>query len=284
MTLSYLDGVNRMLGALGEDEVSSLTSGGTVCSNRCKIYINDAWTNLVVKQRWSWLSTTFQLSSVGGSTPDVFNVSGGTDIRTLQITQDNLATTTLQPSTDDVVLLQGSIQIEEDQLWTPGLTITLGEVVGYAANQYVATSAGTTSTSPPVHTTGIVSDGGVNWRWQAVFSLAGSPFAWSKLNRSQIRMRPYPGPLNLQRYKVEGRLAPFRLVEDTDVFTNMPVEFEPAFIDMALAIASAKHLDDPQGAQEHRDNAKTQIDQLKTNERGKYGSKRLRMTNYGILL
>ena len=58
MALTYLDGVNRMLSALGEDQVGSLLSAGSVASNRCKIYLNDMWTSLAVDSGWLWTGLT----------------------------------------------------------------------------------------------------------------------------------------------------------------------------------------------------------------------------------
>jgi hypothetical protein len=52
-------------------------------------------------------------------------------------------------------------------VWRTGLQINIGEYILYCdgANQnvYQATAAGTTGVTPPTHTTGTVSDGGVSW-------------------------------------------------------------------------------------------------------------------------
>lgn len=49
------------------------------------------------------------------------------------------------------------------QHWAPGLTILLGDECEYGGRYYGASSSGTTGASPPVHTAGSVSDGGVTW-------------------------------------------------------------------------------------------------------------------------
>jgi hypothetical protein len=285
MALSYLEAVNRMLSALGEDPVGSLTSGGTVGSNRCKIFVNDAWTELMTDSAWVWLSADVSLSSSGSVTPDIFNVSGLADIERLLITYDNTASYGTLPVPDEKVLLIGNTKITEEALWTPSTSgITLGSVRAYAANVYTATTAGTTGTTPPTHISGSVSDGGVTWAFSRVFTLPATPFAWSILSASQVRLRPYPGPVALQRYAIRGTLLPFRLANDNDVFTNLPIDFEPILIDMALAIAYAKHLDDPDQSSGAGKRAENALSTRRTRNRKQTRGGRIYMTNQGIPL
>jgi hypothetical protein len=285
MALTYLDGVNRMLYNLGEDPVGSLSSGFTVAANRCKLYLNDAWVDLCVDSGWSWLAANKTLSSSGTATPDIFNVSGLSSIQSLNIIYDNTGEYTNLPITDDRVLLIGKTSIQEETLWAGSTAgITTGTVRAYGANIYTAASAGTTGTVPPTHTTGTVSDGGVNWTFSRVFSLSATPFAFSILTNTQVRLRPYPGPLALQRYYVVGNLAPTRLMNDNDVFPNLPVEFETPLINMALAIAAVGHLDDADAATRFSRLANTRLDNLRARNRRQPGPQRIRMTNYGVKL
>lgn len=47
--------------------------------------------------------------------------------------------------------------------WTTGRTYNPGSFVWYDGNTYQTTTGGTSGATPPTHTTGSVSDGGVNW-------------------------------------------------------------------------------------------------------------------------
>jgi hypothetical protein len=285
MALTYLDAVNQMLSALGEDQVGSLTAGGNVASNRCKIYANDAWIELTVDTNWSWLSTTVSLSSSGAANPDVFNVAGLQEVGNLLIKYDNLATYSFLPAPDENVLLVAPVLMTEETLWTSSTAgITVGTLRAYGPNVYTAASAGTTGTVPPTHTTGTVTDGGVNWTFSRLFTLSGVPFAFSTLGATQVRLRPYPGPVALQRYSISGTLAPTKLVNDNDVFPNLPIDFEPILVNMALSLAYDKHLDDPDNARKAQKRADDALGVRRARQRKSLGVPRLRMSNNGILL
>ena len=58
------------------------------------------------------------------------------------------------------------------EAWTTSDTTALGKYVNYDGNIYVATTAGTTGATPPTHTSGTVSDGGVSWRYVATSPVA----------------------------------------------------------------------------------------------------------------
>lgn len=49
--------------------------------------------------------------------------------------------------------------------WNASSSISIGDYRSYNGNMYVATSAGTTGITPPTHTTGTASDGGVSWEY-----------------------------------------------------------------------------------------------------------------------
>lgn len=49
--------------------------------------------------------------------------------------------------------------------WAAGQSIAIGAYRFNGLNVYVATTAGTTGATAPVHTTGTVSDGAVSWKW-----------------------------------------------------------------------------------------------------------------------
>jgi len=55
----------------------------------------------------------------------------------------------------------------EYEVWATGQVISGAGVYreGPTSQQYVSTGAGTTGATPPTHTTGTVSDGGVSWTW-----------------------------------------------------------------------------------------------------------------------
>lgn len=50
-------------------------------------------------------------------------------------------------------------------LWATGVSKAIRSFVYYGNNIYVATTAGTTGATPPTHTSGSVSDGGVTWKF-----------------------------------------------------------------------------------------------------------------------
>lgn len=50
-------------------------------------------------------------------------------------------------------------------LWTAGLVVTASSYIYYGLNIYQAAGAGTTGATPPTHTSGSVSDGGVTWTY-----------------------------------------------------------------------------------------------------------------------
>lgn len=54
------------------------------------------------------------------------------------------------------------------KLWKTGEAILLNQVRKNGANYYYATVAGTTGATPPTHTSGAVSDGGVTWTYRAL--------------------------------------------------------------------------------------------------------------------
>lgn len=52
-------------------------------------------------------------------------------------------------------------------IWAAGQTVAIGAKRGYLQRLYHAASAGVTGATPPTHTTGTVSDGAVNWTFDA---------------------------------------------------------------------------------------------------------------------
>ena len=53
--------------------------------------------------------------------------------------------------------------------WVTATAYTTGAYIGNSPNLYVATTSGISGGSPPVHTSGIVSDGGVSWQYIGTF-------------------------------------------------------------------------------------------------------------------
>ena len=60
-------------------------------------------------------------------------------------------------------------------LWGPTV-VTAGQMRTHLFNRYIATTSGTPGATPPTHTTGIVSDGGVSWRLQEQYPSNLHPF------------------------------------------------------------------------------------------------------------
>ena len=56
-----------------------------------------------------------------------------------------------------------SLRVKKPDVWAPGVTTAIGKVVYYSNAKYVAASSGITGDLPPTHTSGVQSDGGVNW-------------------------------------------------------------------------------------------------------------------------
>ncbi|MFX9871521.1 hypothetical protein ABTP57_04405 [Acinetobacter baumannii] len=54
------------------------------------------------------------------------------------------------------------------KVWKSGEAVKLNQVRKYGANYYYASTAGTTGSIPPTHTSGAVSDGGVTWTYRAL--------------------------------------------------------------------------------------------------------------------
>jgi hypothetical protein len=63
-----------------------------------------------------------------------------------------------------VLEYQSSSAIKPMQ-WTTATTVTAGVYVSNAGNNYFTVSGGTTGPNAPVHTSGVVSDGGVSWTY-----------------------------------------------------------------------------------------------------------------------
>ena len=64
-------------------------------------------------------------------------------------------------------LAPGAAIVEDYEVWGAGQTISGAGVyrLGSSSAHYVSTGAGTTGATPPTHTSGTVSDGGVSWTW-----------------------------------------------------------------------------------------------------------------------
>lgn len=61
--------------------------------------------------------------------------------------------------------------------WKTGVVVTSGSSVCYYGNNYyVAASTGTTGSTPPTHTNGSASDGGVSWAFKGAYLQAGTDF------------------------------------------------------------------------------------------------------------
>lgn len=56
-----------------------------------------------------------------------------------------------------------SLRAKRPDVWTPGTSVSVGKVVYYSNAKFVASTSGTTGTIPPTHTSGVQSDGGVDW-------------------------------------------------------------------------------------------------------------------------
>lgn len=54
-------------------------------------------------------------------------------------------------------------------LWSSGVSVAANDYYYYGLNVYLSTGAGTTGATPPTHTSGTVSDGGVSWTYLATF-------------------------------------------------------------------------------------------------------------------
>lgn len=71
--------------------------------------------------------------------------------------------------------------------WSGGEAITAGQQRGRIGKRYVAATSGTCGSNPPTHSSGTVSDGGVNWtyidnRGQYFTPIATSALAWSEVD------------------------------------------------------------------------------------------------------
>ncbi len=62
-----------------------------------------------------------------------------------------------------------AFQSNSRQPWTTGTAYAVGDVVYNSFYKYIATSAGTSGVSAPSHTSGTVSDGGVDWLYVEAF-------------------------------------------------------------------------------------------------------------------
>src|SRR5690606_27446188 len=61
-------------------------------------------------------------------------------------------------------------------LWSSGISVPLNQRRRYEGRIYEAKTAGTTGSTPPTHTSGVVSDGGVDWlfiNYKAEFDVFG---------------------------------------------------------------------------------------------------------------
>lgn len=98
--------------------------------------------------------------------------------------QENISTTTVYVGADTGTttatasasiftsdMVGGHLKLREiiasvNDEWATGVAITTGDVRYYDGNVYVAASTANTGTRPPVHDSGTVSDGGVDWTFQ----------------------------------------------------------------------------------------------------------------------
>lgn len=76
--------------------------------------------------------------------------------------------------------------------WVTGTGFTAGEYVFHANRYYVAASSGATGPTPPTHTSGTVSDGGVDWTY-VPFNYDASVFYIDDLGRMGINTAPTTG-------------------------------------------------------------------------------------------
>lgn len=278
MTLTYLQAVNSVLSGIGAVQTSSLTSAD-VAVQRCKGYVNEAFEQILSEYDWKW---NFGSVSLGPTAePDVFSVAGMNDIQSLLIKYDDGSTFTYEPVDDTVALLYSPVQFTEEAIWATGVVYAAGAVAGYANNIYTTTAGGTAGVTPPTHTSGSVSDGGVTWTFTRTFTIPGVPTVWSKITDSLVRIRPYPGPLMLQRLTVSGYKSVVRLSTDSDSYPNMPIEWEGLVTNLATGIAALKHLDDPQTANNFMKTYRDRLGILQTKARR---GMRASVANHGIRL
>ena len=71
--------------------------------------------------------------------------------------------------------------------WATGQAITVNTYRYYGLNLYICTVAGTTGATPPTHTSGAVSDGGVTWLFKRVFSAGSTAADYNSINSTMIR-------------------------------------------------------------------------------------------------
>ena len=71
-------------------------------------------------------------------------------------------------------------------IWASGQAVTAGQYRGRFGRRYVAATSGTTGVTPPTHTSGTVSDGGVSWTYVDNRSQFFTPIGVSMLGWSDV--------------------------------------------------------------------------------------------------
>ncbi|AFK66407.1 hypothetical protein SWPG_00160 [Synechococcus phage S-CBM2] len=87
-----------------------------------------------------------------------------------------------------------TIRVKADVAWTSGATVTIGTIRTYLNFKYVATTNGTTGSTPPTHVTvAPVSDGGVQWQYYGRSSHLGAAAVNLTAKIKGIKYRRYEG-------------------------------------------------------------------------------------------
>lgn len=97
--------------------------------------------------------------------------------------------------------------------WASGMSVAIGDFVLNANHFYEATTAGTTGATAPTHTSGTVSDGGVDWAYYQ-YSYDSSALYVDDLGRIATNTAPQAG--QFQRWR-----------QSADDTNNMIIQYEP---------------------------------------------------------
>jgi hypothetical protein len=116
-----------------------------------------------------------------------------------------------------------SLRIEKPDVWAPGVTVSAGKVVYYGNAKFVASTSGTTGDLPPTHTSGVASDGGVDWVFVEpmpinnsfqgnLFMFIGKNTAWMNEN-----FPPIPDTSDIQDYVTLNDIISLKRITNNDI-------------------------------------------------------------------
>jgi hypothetical protein len=121
-----------------------------------------------------------------------------------------------------------SLRVNKPDAWAPGVATEVGKVVYYGNAKFVSASSGTTGDLPPTHTSGVQSDGGVDWIFVEAMPLNDSfrgnlyMFIGKKSEWTDENSPPNPITTDAQDYISLSDIVSLKRITSNDIKLGVP--------------------------------------------------------------